>query len=657
MYFVRRDGVWDSMCNAKIIRKWKKRMCKMLHTAYPEMSKREIMEYLDGVVEKNLKNPECYIDNNHLNKRMNTTLLEVTEWIYKTEPICAGSGVFFRNQHQITSPLSALILRFLALRKKFKGRLKDFPQDSYEYATFDRKQGSEKQNVNSLYGCFGNIMSFLFNKYTASAVTGSGQSLISTTCMAFEAFMANGVAFNNINECMTYLYNICNEKYKQDLSILPDIDIKTVERRIGSMFYGRRYDGKTRDAVYSYLMMCSQDDLNKIYYKNNIYEFSLLEPIRDVLDNIVTKCDSFVNPNDVPKSIERDLEKLWKYYEEFVFYNYSPIDRIQRLRNDKRRCVVTIDTDSNILNVDPWVKFMFKNVISVNPENAGRDESDLKFITINTMAYIITHMITAVLKKYTRRAYIPDEYSHYINMKNEFLFTRMILASKKKRYMSSVKLREGKVFEPEIIDIKGLDFMKSTTSESVKNKYMDMVTRNVLHSKEINLKGMLQEISKFEGEIIESLQSGEKQYLSPLSVKELEAYSDPFKGQGIRAVHAWNTIYPDMTIELPAKIDIVKVLLDDPDNLAKLANDHPDIYERIDKGIINSKNEKIRKKGFVVLGIPKNVDTIPEWIIPYIDYDTISYNTLKKIFPILESLGFKTLKAGTKEYFSNVINV
>ena len=639
-----------------LMRKWKKRVCKMLKTSYPEISKREIMKFLDEIIERDLKSPACVIDNDYLNVRLNTDLLEVTEWIAKTKPICGGYGVFYRNQHQIMSALSHMIIKFLTLRKKYKSKLKIYSQDSYEYATFDRKQGSEKQNVNSIYGCFGNLTSFLFNKYTAPSVTATGQSLISTTCMAFEALMANNVKFNNINECMTYLYNITSEKYNHDTSILPDIDISDVENRIFSMFYRENID-KYKPMIHDYLIMLSQDDLNKLYFKNNLYEFSMLEPVKTTLTNIVKNCEKFVDPNDVPESIKDDLTALWSYYKDFVFYNYSPIDRIQRLKNDKRKCVVTIDTDSNILNLHPWVEFMFDNIIDPEPSTHDRDTIQLKFIAINTMAYVITNMIGDVLGKYTKRANVPDDFAHHINMKNEFLFTRMILASKKKRYMSSVRLREGKEFNPEIIDIKGFDFMKSTTSETVKKIYMDIVTRNVLHAENINLKGMLREIEEFEESILGSLKNGEKKYLSPLSVKELEAYADPFKGQGVRAVHAWNSIYPEMTIDLPAKIDIVKVLLDNPDNLEKLKHDHPDIYEKIENNILNSRNEKIRKKGFVVLAIPKKVDSIPEWVIPYIDYETISYNVLNKILPIMQSLGFTTLKCGNKEYVSSIINI
>jgi hypothetical protein len=310
-----------------------------------------------------------------------------------------------------------------------------------------------------------------------------------------------------------------------------------------------------------------------------------------------------------------------------------------------------------MLNLDPWVQFMRKNVFDENPDNTKRDADDLDFIAINAMAFIITKMISAVLWKYCEDVHIPEEYRSYINMKNEFLFMRLILSYKKKRYMSSVKLREGKMYTPEKIDIKGLDFMKSTTSEAVKQIYMDIITKRVLHAKTIDLQGLLQDVSKFEAEIVKSLENGHKEYLTPMSVKEVASYKDPYRIQGIHAVHAWNSIYPEMTINLPEKVDIVKVNFSDPGRLDKLRAEEPEIYDKIMKGIINSPNEKFSKKGFVVLAIPKNVERIPEWLVPYINYDEISYNVLKKVFPILESLGFVTLRTSKQEYFSNIIDI
>lgn len=168
---------------------------------------------------------------------------------------------------------------------------------------------------------------------------------------------------------------------------------------------------------------------------------------------------------------------------------------------------------------------------------------------------------------------------------------------------------------------------------------------------------IINDLEDVEREINDSLKRGEKTYVIPKSVKELDAYADGgFREQGVRAIIAWNAIYPDMEIELPAKIDMVKLTLNEPKNLQKLKLTNPDIYEIIDKKILHHPNPKVAEKALPVIAIPRNVDKIPDWIIPFIDYDTISYNVLSKFYPILESLSLDTIKTSKKEYFSNILN-
>ena len=645
----------DKKNNHIFIKEWKKKTRKILKQMHPEISKKEINLFLDEIIDTSLKDPECVIDNNYANVSIKSTLLEVYDWIKTTKPICGGFGVFYKNQHEIINPLAIMIQKFLTSRKLFKGKLRFIPdKTSYEYKTYDRKQMSEKVNANSIYGTFGNSISFLHNKYTAPSVTGTGQSLISTTELAFEAFMANNVAFNNINECITFISNIVLEEYTHDTDILPNVTVNDVFNRLVEMFY--EYKDSYTETICEYISSLSQRDLNKIYFKNNLYEFSNINKIHNILNNIVHNSTEFKDPNKVPESIEGYLKELWSYCRDFVFYNYSPINRIQRLKNDKRKCVITIDTDSNMLNLNPWVEFMFDNIIDPNSDFEGRDREELRFISINTMSYIITNMIGESLGKYTKNANIPEDYRDKINMKNEFLFSRMILSSKKKKYVSSIRLREGDEIFPEKVDMKGHEFMKSTATEETKNKFKNIVQHRILQSKEINISTILQDLELFENEIIKSLENGEHTYLIPKSVKELGAYADPLKEQGVRAIITWNYLHPDMSIELPAKVDIVKLTLNQDSELQKLKYKNPEVYSIIEKNILNNPNEKISSKGVPVIAIPRNVDKIPEWMLEFIDYDTLAYNVLKKFYPILGSLGLETIKTSKKEYFSNIIN-
>ena len=97
--------------------------------------------------------------------------------------------------------------------------------------------------------------------------------------------------------------------------------------------------------------------------------------------------------------------------------------------------------------------------------------------------------------------------------------------------------------------------------------------------------------------------------------------------------------------------------LTDEKELAKLKASNPEIYAVIDKKILHHPNPKVAEKMLPVIAIPRNVEKIPEWMIPFIDYDTIAYNVLSKFYPLLESLGLDTIKTSKKEYFSNILNI
>lgn len=638
------------------IERWKKENRKILMQLHPEVDKKDIDKFLDKQIKKNLNNPKCLIDNNYIGKCVHTNLLDVCNFVENEKPICAGYGVFYKNQHEVTNALALMIQKFLKSRKAYKSMLRKFPKTSYEYSTYDRKQLSEKICANSVYGTFGNVISFLFNMYTAPSVTSTGQSLISTTEQAFEAFLVNNVLFNNIDECMTYLRNILKEKHTMDDNFLKDVSEEQLCSKLFDMFYNLK--DSYIPIVEKFISTLTQSQINRIYYKNNIYEFSMHIEIRSILSTIVRNTESFKDPNDIPESSQKYLELLFKYYDEFVLYNYSPINRIQRLKNDKRKCVLTIDTDSNFLNLNPWVEFMFDNIITPDYRCDNRDPESLRFISINIMAYVITQMIRKVLNKYTETANVPKDYREFINIKNEFLMSRVVLASKKKKYISSIRLREGDEIYPEKVDIKGFEFMKSTATEQTKDRFTHILKTRILEPKNIDITLILDDMIKFENDIINSLKNGEKTYVIPKSVKELEAYADNgLREQGVRAIIAWNYIYPDMEIELPAKIDMVKLTLDDERNLEKLKYVDKRVYDVVKEKIYNNPDERISKKGFPVIAIPRNIDKIPEWIIPFIDYDTISYNILSKFYPLLESLGLSTIKTSKKEYFSNILNI
>lgn len=638
------------------IEQWKAHQTQAVKTMYPELEDEKIDKLLEKMISEQMVNPKATLHNNYEHKALNIDLLSVIDWIDRVKPIIAGFGCFFKNQDTEINPTATMLNKFIKSRKAYKKRLEDFPSDSEEYATFDRLQLTEKINVNSYYGCSGATTSNYFNLYTAQACTATGQSLISTTCTTFEYFMADNNPFFTLDECMTFLNFVVNKDQKMDDSFIPNVKREQVYTRIVCKFYDWKQH-LYEEPIRRYLDNLDQSQLKRVYYSNNLYEFSRLDKIRKLLIRIIGTDESFMNPNKLPNDVIEPINKLWAYYEEFVLYNNFAFERISRLKTKTRKSVTTIDTDSNMVSLLPWINFVKGELMPESEKMQNKDPNELIFASINTMAFALTKVVTEVLNKYTAKCNILPSFQPNINMKNEFLFLKQILANVKKRYITNVILREGNLVSPTKIDIKGFDFVKSTTTEETKGHFIDLIKKYILFNEDIDVIGLVQDLEKFQESIYDSLRKGEKKYLTPTSVKEVEGYADPFKMQGVRGVFAWNAAYPDQEIQLPEKLDLVKVKLTAVEDLEPLKDIDFDIYKNLKQGIFGSRIDKIQKKGVAVIAIPRNVERIPDWIIPFIDYDEIVNNVMKKFYPVLDSLGMEIFTVSDRTYHSNILEL
>ena len=229
-------------------------------------------------------------------------------------------------------------------------------------------------------------------------------------------------------------------------------------------------------------------------------------------------------------------------------------------------------------------------------------------------------------------------------MKNEFYFSRLVLASVKKRYLSSIKLREGNMMNPEKSDVKGFDFKKSQTSDEVSEIFSKMVDDYILHSDIINVKELENAFFNFQNHIIDTIRSGDIGYLPIASAKEIGAYKDPSSEQSVRAVIAWNLLNPDEQIELPSKIRLLKLNIFKESDIDDLRNTHPDIYNTIINEIFRDKtgmfikqkkDGKMNVKGLQALAIPIT-SKIPEWTQPYIDITTTVNGIMSPFKSVME---------------------
>ena len=638
------------------LKEWKKDQTRLLMRMDPSLTKDEIKDYLNDVIDKELKNRECVLSNNYQNKAANTTLLDLIDFIDMTKPITAGGGVLFKNQHEALNPPSHFLDGAIKKRKSIKSQLKTLKPGSFQYMMVDLRQLTEKVVANSYYGASGNEISQFYNLYTALATTATGQALISTMMCAFESFYANNVKFYDISDFVLYVDNSLKKSVEEvDIKGMPEISDDLIFEKIYKMFASP--SKLEKDDLY--IIKQTVSGLNKkekqqLYYSSNLFKFIEIDSVKEFLIKIVYTVDIFKDPNSVPKSIQKYLDNLWDALNYWVVYNYPTFNRINRLKFEPRKCIVTIDTDSNMICLSKFVYFMMDNIdIS---KTISKDPNEIMYICVNMMAYVLTQYTKVILAKYAKIANIPNDYAPKLNMKNELLFLRMVLTKNKKNYVGIIRLREGAELIPEKLDVKGIPFMKSISARETKEYFSNLVKTHVLYADPISPSKVIMKVKEFARYIENSILSGEKRFLNPLSVKEPEAYDKPFSNQGVRGTYVWNSVYPGQEITLPDKITVARVKMEKLENIHSLRNTHPDIYDKLVETVYNNPECSFRDKGINVIAIPSQVDKVPEWITQFIDKDKIINDNVSKFYSIMESLGLSMLDTRSNSpHFSNII--
>lgn len=160
---------------------------------------------------------------------------------------------------------------------------------------------------------------------------------------------------------------------------------------------------------------------------------------------------------------------------------------------------------------------------------------------------------------------------------------------------------------------------------------------------------VLRDLAKEEKKIYQSIQNGEKKFFKPLKVKSLSAYENPMRIQGIVASQAYNALHEPGTealdMSIRNSIDVAKVDIT-PKNIDRIKDSHPYVYEKA----IELMKQKEYATGISAIAIPLN-EPVPEWILPFVNYDEIINNNLKG-FPI-ESIGL--FRGGPNNNSTNII--
>ena len=700
------------------VKKYQEIMKDLIHISYPNLTSKEIDIAMDKIVRKTIKDHECQIKNNYTKKETTMWLSEMTNYVLEKEPICCSSGVMFRKHGHGKNPLTKMIKMFMDNRGIHKDEMLSYPKGSEMYEHFNLLQLLDKIDCNAIYGTLGAPTAMFYNINVASSITFMGQSLISAATMFFEGFLANNVKFASLEEILMFIHNVMEERpnrqYKDheflDRNISPEKCFAKIVYTIGDFRKGRIAwlpDEEDLNIIYDLLCKLDQEDVNRIYYKNNLYEFMDNKSMEKAIVYILKQLETpYLNPNKPPKEIQNELEALTEILKEYVYYDHQFMDRVDRCDNMIKKVAAISDTDSAIVSLDAWYHFALgktqgidmkiKHIESEFGENNGMIEpfyrvnpeivedydfvddkiimreqfirpsiisapEGLRYSIINVMAYIITDLANSYMLQFSKTTHSYSEGRKcMLYLKNEFLFKRVLLTSVKKNYASIQELQEGNIVpESKELDIKGLPIKKSTLNKTTQKALEKILYEDILKADNIDQIRVIKDLAILEQKIFQSLESGNKEYYKPASIKSAASYDDPLGIQGIKASLIWNAVRDQgvEAIDLTARntIDILKVNITER-NIDRIKDTYPETYQKFLTLMKNTEIFKpIKKKGRIVgydnditsIAIPLDATT-PEWLKEFIDYKSIINDNLK-VFP-KESVNIRTLDCESANY-------
>lgn len=664
---------------------WIREMTDMLERLNPDMDRSAIEDFVIEQYMEHYRDHDAVVYNSYENTVAHTSLGQVVDWIQTDRPLIAESGVFFypkdkkRNVNIEIIKECMLDARTIHKKEKFKAMEAG---DIFTAAVKDIQQANDKKAANSGYGAEGQSSSFLFNVHSAMSVTACGRGQLSTAILCYENLLGDFVKFFDMDEFHNFIQHIVNERKEWTFDTFDVIDRipskkDWVNRFEAKFLHPSLLDHEQIVLIYDSL---SNEERARTFYKANIRDFisknrMLVELFTDISETKV----KFIDPNEVPDVIKDDVKLICALVTEFVNYKYSWFRYEDRARYQRRAVVTISDTDSCFLSYGPMLKFLYDKVIPMKLWK--RSDSDAKkshkIKMLNVLSCCSSAAIENTLFNYLGYANVADEDKPYIKMKNEFYYERVIVTYAKKSYIGLMTRQEAVVLKKPKMDVKGVNFFKSTASEKTSEFIYDKVLMGQLLRPEdgkISLRRIYKTISDFQEQIAHEIKQGEMGFLKrSIRVKSVDAYKDPMRISAYKAAYVWNYVNDDKDrIDLPATTTLVKVKLKDQKDIAVLAP-WPKIYERMMKLFETDPNfgdhevekdgkvRKVKGAGVNAIALPDDYDEVPEWILAIIDVQTLVNDNMKLFSQLYLPLG---LSSGTAKgsgsqakYYTSIVRI
>jgi hypothetical protein len=591
---------------------------------------------------------------NTTNKNEAMTQEQFLDYFLNKPIILSGYSTLYENQDNSTNIGSAALKFLLDSRKIYKKKMEESEYGSDQYIYYRILQLTFKVLANSYYGILGERNSVFYNPHVQNSITMTGQDLIMTTILSLENYLADNVKFDNFDDCLTFINESLSEKI--DDQILKYLDEPVFHSDLVEYLINKttNFDILMKPVLEKTIQKLNMEDVNRLYYKNKVLDFVKNSWVKNRFQELVEKLNSQSDENI--KNIKSELDEFAEIVKTFTFSNMIFEDRYKRVMKMQRKNVVVSDTDSAFINLSNYIRDTFQ---ILNVENNENNE----LIIMNMYIDIVTKALDSTMNKITENMGLLEEYKPIINLKNEFVYKRIMLTRNKKSYAGIITSELGKSLKKPVSDIKGLSIRKSSVAKVLRKKFTQILEEDVLKAPKVNLSKIIKKFDELGLEVEQSLRNGETSYLLPKNIENIDGYKDASMQEPVRGALVWNALEPENQIVPPEKVDIIKMKIFDKTDplLLNLKQTHPDKYNAIMKVVFNEGVDKpnidISRFGFSVVAVPKSVEKIPSYLLPMIDYQSMVNNNMTNGYIILESLGIYTEEVKTTKYKSNIIEI
>ena len=628
---------------------------------------------IDQIAAERCDDQMVAIVNPHFNVRSTTSIGRIAGWIKNRKPmpaIVTGHGTIFKPHDEFKSTVGEMVDFLMKTRKVAKNQMFDLMRegrspDDPEVKALDQRQKIFKLLANSFYGAYGEKGFHFYDQALGPAVTYTGQLIISSTLFGFESFMSNNLWLRDEDDMARHVA-LCliqcegadpQDEWGEHPGLIEAVDAEyVVGRLVDAAAPGWDSESYARQLVEG----LGPNELLALALRGDPYTFMTFpktyELLAVALSGEIREADPGKLKDHHPEG-KAAMEQLWQGLKKWVAVSWMPPDMPRMVGEMKRRVVILTDTDSTFLNLHPWMNWLKENC-----EMADAEEDKL-LTGMNVMVYLLRLMNDDQMAALTENLGVPEHKRRLINFKSEFVISRMVLTNGKKHYTALLKYQEGARIVGDKVELKGLAMKKTTTAKTTGTHFEKSIETRVLRAAEVDRVGLVRDVVTLEDRIRTSIASGEPTYSSPSVLGRMSEYADMYAMPVVRGTIAWNTVEVNNPIREGDRVNMfhlnvgtdVSRLTDEIAKFSEGGETYQALHRLMDEFFGHAAPEGLSKNGLNWIAVPKDVSTLPAWVLDLIDKESVLAANTSVIHPLLEAVGVRVIERPEPAVYSNCI--